>query len=502
VTLRLHAHRNLCEDFAEIRVLDPTPVALRASVEIGLVDDAEQVLVEIYCAVANYLAPSVAFLTLDEMVAAGKRVDEIFEGPLLKHGFIDDESLGRLERRSVIHTSDLIRVIMGVPGVRAVRRISVSVGGGLAEPWSLDLKGGAPTLDLAGSQVTLRKAELEANLDPQRVNDIYYRRYGNSLAQGPSAAGRLDLLPPPGRDRNIARYYSIQHQFPALYGVGAMGLPDSAPPARKALAKQLKAYLMFFDQILANDFAQLAHLGDIFSFDAEDAGAYFAQEIDDPTLGLDDILGPKTQAPSPDPAAAGTSLADQRRNRFLNHLLARFAEQFSPSSLTLFDVMARQEDAPIRTLIRDKQAFLRRFPRVSGARGTAFDYRKPGGAANRSGLEERVRLKLGIDADGPEQFLLVEHILLRPMQGDGGQDPPLLADVHTRDPYSLQLSFVFPRAGRLATESFRLLAERTAREETPAHLTPYILWLEGPAMTAFRDTYRNWLDKLRSYWTA
>ena len=116
-TLRLHAHRNLCEDFAEIRVLDPTPVALQASVEIGQVDDAEQVLVEIYCAVADYLAPSVAFLTLDEMLAAGKRVDEIFEGPLLEHGFIDDESLGRLERRSVIHTSDLIRVIMGVPGV-------------------------------------------------------------------------------------------------------------------------------------------------------------------------------------------------------------------------------------------------------------------------------------------------------------------------------------------------------------------------------------------------
>ena len=489
-TLRLHAHRNLCEDFAEIRVLDPTPVALQASVEIGQVDDAEQVLVEIYRAVADYLAPSVAFLTLDEMLAAGKRVDEIFEGPLLEHGFIDDESLGRLERRSVIHTSDLIRVIMGVPGVRGPPDFGLGRGG-RSEPWSLDLKGGAPTLDLARSQVTLQKAELKANLGSERVN---------SLAVGPSADGRRDLLPPPGRDRNIARYYSIQHQFPALYGVGAMGLPDSAPPARKARAKQLKAYLMFFDQILANDFAQLAHLGDLFSFDAENAGAYFAQKIDDPALGLDDIIRPKDDAPTPNPTAAGPSLADQRRNRFLNHLLARFAEQFPP----LFDVMAGQSDVPIRTLIGNKQAFLRRYPRVSGARGTASDYRKPWGAANRSGLEERVRLKLGIDEDGPEQFLLVEHILLRPMQGDEGQDFPLLADVHTRDPYSLQLSFVFPKAGRLATESdsFRLHAERTVREETPAHLTPYILWLDKLPMDAFRDAYRNWLVKLRGYWTA
>ena len=100
---------------------------------------------------------------------------------------------------------------------------------------------------------------------------------------------------------------------------------------------------------------------------------------------------------------------------------------------------------------------------------------------------------------GPSIFLLVEHILLRPMQGDDGQDFPLLADVHTRDPYSSQLSFVFPKAGRLATESdsFRLHAERTVREETPAHLTPYILWLDKLPMDAFRDAYRNWLVKLR-----
>ncbi len=588
VTLRLHAHRNLCEDFAEVSVLNPTKVALQASVEIGQVDDAEQVLVEIYRAVADYLAPSVAFLTLDEMLAAGKRVDEIFAGPLLEHGFIDDKSLGRLERRTVVHTSDLIRVIMGVRNVRAVRQISVSVGDGRPKPWSLDLKGGVPTLDLDHSKVTLQKGELEARLDRERVKTMYDQRPSNAPVQGPSA-GRCDLVPPPGRDRHIDRYHSIQHQLPALYGVGALGLPDSAPPDRKARAKQLKAYLMFFDQILANDFAQLAHLGDIFSFDAENAGAYFAQEIDDPTLGLDDILlGPRSEARSPNSAAAGTAPADQRRNRILNHLLARFAEQFSPYSLALFDVLAGQDErrralqtaredkdkkdgqggfdamlhaalgedpataAPspldrlqeilkaddhaflkgvaarksadvtpedwdrayrvfdveprlksgedvIRTLIRAKQAFLRRYPRVSGGRGTAFDYWKPWGAANRSGLEERVRLKLGVEQDGPEQFLLVEHILLRPMQGDEGQDPPLLAGVHTRDPYSLQLSFVFPIAGRFKTnDSFCRLAEQTVREETPAHLTPYILWIEKPAMTAFRDAYRDWVDKLRT----
>lgn len=40
------------------------------------------------------------------------------------------------------------------------------------------------------------------------------------------------------------------------YGIGAAGLPQSASPARKALAKQLMAYLMFYDQLLANPVGQ------------------------------------------------------------------------------------------------------------------------------------------------------------------------------------------------------------------------------------------------------
>jgi hypothetical protein len=184
----------------------------------------------------------------------------------------------------------------------------------------------------------------------------------------------------------------------------------------------------------------------------------------------------------------------------LNHLLARFAEQFTEYSLILYSVMPEGGMAAAEKLIRDKQTFLQDYPQLSSARGAAFNYLSPWSSANRSGLEKRLRGKLGI-VDPAENFYVVEHILLRPMEGDSQQQVPILAEPRLKDPYSLQLSFVFPDwPPRFKHPNFRTFVERTIREETPAHLSLMIHWLDQPAMTAFETAYRDWLDKRRNYW--
>ena len=97
VARRLHAHRDLCEDFAEIRVLDTQPIQVQARIEIGAVEDAERLWLEIYQRIAAYISPAVRFYTLSELLAAGKPIDEIFEGPLLEHGFIDSAELAQTQ---------------------------------------------------------------------------------------------------------------------------------------------------------------------------------------------------------------------------------------------------------------------------------------------------------------------------------------------------------------------------------------------------------------------
>jgi hypothetical protein len=521
VTHRLHANRSLGQDFAEVQMLAPLDIQVQAKIEIEAVEDVHTLMRQIYRRLGDHISPPVRFYSLSQMLASGRKVDEIYQGPLLEHGFVDDDELKRAQRRDELRVSDLIREIMDVPGVRAVRKISITAEKGSAAGWTLRLDSDTlktPRLDREGSTIRLERNGLPV--------------FGNKTKNWASATtttttlspDTADLSPPTGRNRRSGHYYSLQHQFPATYGIGAMGLPKSASPQRQAQARQLKAYLLFFDQILANYFAQLGHMADLFSFSAT-AGAttYFSQAIDDPSLGLDEIRrsGMSThrlrlQQISQNPhAPEETGLDYERRNRFLNHLLARFAEQFTDYSLILYNAMGGSEAGAAEKLAQDKQTFLQTYPQISSARGIATNSLEPWSDDNRSGLEKRLRRKLGI-VDSKEDFYLLEHILLRPLVEDvkqfksagdeqiektGDEDVlPILDKSQGKDPYSLQLSFVFPEgAGRYNDPAFKSFVERTVRWETPAHLIPNIHWLNAEAMTAFAHAYKDWLAKRRAY---
>lgn len=507
VARRLHACRPLCVDLDEIQVLAPQPVQVFAEVEIGPVDDAERVLLDIYQVLLEYVSPSITFKTLGEMLAAGKRSDEIFDGPVLDNGFLDSDMLEQMSRKDALHTSDLLREIMAIPGVRTVRNIQVAVED-KRDPWSVPLDPNrAPRLDLQGSSITLVKGRLTARLDTARVIHALTERRKKAAPRGHLSPSDRDFIPPVGRDRNVARYRSVQHQLPALYGVSAAGLPDSATPRRKAQARQLQAYLLFFDQLLANYFAQLANVGSLFSFHEEETRTYFSQMIDEPSLALSPVLkidSTRLSELAEDKESSGSR--SNRKNRLSDHLLARFAEQFTDYSLVLFRAAGDKELPADDRLVPDKRAFLRHYPRLSSARGTGRDVLSTKGRAEMSGLQERIERKLGLS--DAERFFLIEHLLLVPLVEDNispgkleYRQLPLLSDCIPRDPYSLQLSFVLPTWGdRMRDEQFRGLVEQTIREETPAHLVPYIRWLAaGPAWGPFEAAYSEWLDAYGDY---
>ena len=109
-------------------------------------------------------------------------------------------------------------------------------------------------------------------------------------------------------------------------------------------------------------------------------------------------------------------------------------------------------------------------------------------------------LGLGI-TDPAERFILVEHILLRPIADDSQQQTPLLGHSVLKDPYSLQLSLIFPdQVMRYRNPQFKQFAEQTARDETPAHLAISIQWLEADQFARFRTAYTDWLEKRRAFW--
>ncbi|MEI2421956.1 hypothetical protein V6O07_16890, partial [Arthrospira platensis SPKY2] len=97
---------------------------------------------------------------------------------------------------------------------------------------------------------------------------------------------------------------------------------------REAQALQFSAYLLFFDQLLANYLAQLAHLRELFSTDPALKRSYFYQVVDSfrhwdkVYAGTDPVAGIEAEVES-------REVHMERRNRFLDHLIARFAESFT-----------------------------------------------------------------------------------------------------------------------------------------------------------------------------
>lgn len=511
----LNANRNLCEDFVSIRGINTQEFVLCAELELAPSANVLEVHAQILFQVDEYLAPAVHQYTLSEMLEKtidGElyTADQIFEGPTLKHGFIADDELENSDLRTEIRLSDIISIIMDIEGVLAVRDIMFNPAGAtapLADKWVIPVT--------PGRQATLHR-------DDWRL--VSYKR---SMPFTPAKADvktRWDALEttdavtlneddfeiPLGTYRDLSKYYSFQNHFPAVYGIGETGLRSGADTKTEALARQLKGYLLFFDQIMADYFAQLSRIRDLFSTDPTLERTYFYQLVD--SFGeYDSIYG---VAPGSVVSTIETQVEDQsvlveRRNRFLDHLIARFAEQFTDFANVMYDEFG----ASSAEMIDYKCAFLANYPAVSGARSLAYNYTTGGwNSTNVSGVELRLAGLLGITdstrrdlytlSEDEEGMYLVENILLRPDLPDNPADPfmpicadPNCVDCYDFDPYTYRIHLVLPGYGpRFGDIDFRRWAEQVIRAEVPAHIQPKICWISSTDMSTLQAHYQDWIN--------
>ena len=408
VQATLSAHRGLCTDFVGIDRVGQQLFSLCAEIDLKPDADADRVAADIAFAVDRFLAPPVLNYTLDEM-RARRRADgslwsipEIFEGPKLVNGFIDDEELAAAGLRSEVRLSDVISVIMGIPGVVAIRDILLNAldsAGKAIEPadkWRIPVPTGLqPRLSASRGRIVFYKKNLPIPPDAAQVATLLgdLRRIERlKLEDGL----REDLPIPLGRYRNPESYRSFQSHFPAIYGVSDLGLPPGASPQRAAQALQFKAWLLFFDQMMANYQSQLAHVRDLFSTQPDLAQSYFSQLVDsfpdwEKVYGDGFDASELSQVVEPD----GSGLL--RRNRFLDHLLARYAEDFHEYSAVM---QARFGMGPAQAASA-KCVFLDEYPAIGGERGQAYNVALKGAddlwnSGNVSGFEHRVARLLDI----------------------------------------------------------------------------------------------------------
>jgi uncharacterized protein len=403
VLKQLLAHRNLCEDFLEVEEVQTQRFLLCGEIDLEPDGDVPLVHQTILERVQAYLAPGVARYSRDQMLARRHpdatlyTAADLFDGPVLAHGFIDSEELRAADLRTEVRLSDIISIVMDVTGVRAVRELLVAPD-----------KSPGDLTPVENRWVVRVEQGRQPTLDPLQSRLVYYKRNMPVVApqvaalppEPDSAATVEDIAIPVGRVRDVSTFTSFQRDFPALYGVVGNPLPATTSARRRILADQLKAYLQFFDQVMANYCSQLAHVKELFAT-AEGIAptpTYFTQVVsDEPAYQA--LYGTATLTQIK--AHLSKSLEEpeqrlERRTRFLDHLIARVAERFNE----YVGIMRSTFGVGGIRLLRDRSAFLEDYAAISRDRGGAYDYTDAAtrwdSDANVSGLERRVARLLGI----------------------------------------------------------------------------------------------------------
>lgn len=293
----LLANRNLGEDVGRIALLEPYAIEVHASIEVDRHASPTDVLAQVLMAIHLNLVPFPRVGLLRDKVGAQVPYEAIFAGPLLKIGIIDDEQLGNREHAiTVEQVAGLISATEGVTGLHDLRiRLpdgsthrsgTIPIPAGRAAQLSP-----SPFKALAAGAAYHLRVEREGVAYPleqtrihQRIRQLWMStKNGELLAQQQMLADPYRTRPG-APQQDLGRYYSIQHQFPQTYGLGEYGVApqDGAGAARKTRlmqARQLKAYLLFFDQILGDCFSQIGNLWQLFALDPALSSSYFPQPL-------------------------------------------------------------------------------------------------------------------------------------------------------------------------------------------------------------------------------
>ena len=434
----LNQNRNLCEDFDSIQVLTSLKVAVKADIDLHPDAIGETVLARILFELGTTVTPHVRFDSLEELIEDQELPpDEVFNGPPPKHGFVNKDDLDR----SGLHTlqncpqsSNLMSIVRNIDGVVEVRSLEIGIylEDGTApdkyqvvkrfqkndEVFSLipedeELRMGQLLLEedeVAPKGFTTLEEDkdipdgycpildsssiLESGLISFFIDDLPYEIDTDATSKNLSVLkaqqlsqyqSELKYDPPlPTSDlqaSDLEYYYSIQNHFPQVYGVGPYGPPAKSSRERKVYAKQLKAYLLMMEQHMANYLSQLTNFHRLFSLKDDIPQSYFQQIPEIPhregVLGTveaqeDFEIGFEKLNKEFDPV-------DKRRNVAMDHLLARFGEEFLSETYNALNRKAVSVDQRkfSEQLLQAKLKFMRNIEELSRDRGSGMDHSSP-----------------------------------------------------------------------------------------------------------------------------
>lgn len=415
-------HRSLCEDLVDVTFVKTQPCYLCGEIEIQGNRPAAEIYAEIFFACARKISSNIRIQRYEDVMAQGMSREQMFTGPLIRQGYISDGDFD--ETRSTPTIAELVALVTRIDGVKQVHSLDLvnENGTSISDQLSCDLASVAlPSLRFPENTRHLhwlnlvfqsnRQSGRALSQDQQSESDIkarllleaaklqlQKREFEYRAFRRNDQAVSQFLSMPSGERWDLSAYVSIQEQFPAIYGINRAGIPRSAAQDVKARAKQLKAYLFPFEQLMANYLQTLQQLPQLFSLDPQLRQSYFSQYLGDEELpNIEEIYISQDRVALQRLVAQIQARYDNyvdRRNRVLDVMLAMYGERFEQEALQRFNYY-RQADTG-QWVIENKIHYLKNLTEISCHRAQAFNPQQPPGPSNLGAWQKKIGILLGI----------------------------------------------------------------------------------------------------------
>ena len=361
----IESWRNLGEVPVQLQVARQQEIGIHARIEVTGSTNLEQLLANIFIAVDTALSPKLTFSSLEAILQKGATPETLYNGPLLRHGFLATTAIETLARSGTLYTSDVLRLIMQLRSstrtdvvaqenptgrdILAVTDLALSnfvnnrpITTNARDCLTLvDIQRYRPRLSLTKSRITFIRNDLEVPYDLGWVAELI-----EQIQMPPEQSTQQSFMHEwpvtVGERLPIDDYFPFQNDLPRLYRVGEHGNPEPAGKLEQVRSLQTKGYLLLFEQFLADLTTQLGHINNFFSSDSDERTTYFTRALFD-IIGTEHLLkgfprdseepwqsyivapdNPYQQALQT--AAETPNQFLDRRHRMLDHLLARQGE--------------------------------------------------------------------------------------------------------------------------------------------------------------------------------
>lgn len=409
----LSAHRPLAEDFFSFEVIRPQEIAMEAILDVQAGTNITALLAEIFFAIDQFLSPDIPIYDLPGIQEKEQTtLENILEGVRLQNGFIRDADLKPLRTEDVLYTSDLLNIIMQIReerGIINVRefRISNYVKNILI---TADVQNCLrlvqpdryrPKLSIFKSNIKIYQNGQRLYYDLKQVRELFEEK--KKEIQRFTASNAVPQISQEKMERGD--YYSIQHEFPITYGIGKGDLAPNATPARKAQAKQLKGYLLPFEQLLAQAKARIPNGANADLYGVPDIKVLLSFFVETPDIDFKTFKQDGFTRYRQLLRGDVVSQLDHRESQ-LDHAISQFGEQLANyrqmmASLYPADFLGQLQLK--QKLVKDKQTYLAEIGELGRNRGAGYNYRKKSNnspdvwdTTNIGGYAKRIARLLGI----------------------------------------------------------------------------------------------------------